>query len=201
MADTKIKLCGLGSEADVEAANRLKPDYIGFVFAKGSKRQVTEKQAAALRMKVSPMIQKVGVFVREDPERVAALLQTGIIDIAQLHGGEDDTYIETLRSMTDRPIIQAFRISGIGDLRTAEASRADYILLDSGRGSGATFDWDLLKDFQRPYFLAGGLSPENVVDAICTLSPFAVDVSSGIETGGRKDPVKMEAFVRRVRDI
>ena len=196
---TKIKLCGLSRVEDIEAANRLKPDYIGFVFFKGSRRQVTDRQAAELRLKLSPMILKVGVFVREDPEHVAKLLGEGIIDLAQLHGGEDADYIRTLRSMTDSPIIQAFRIDGIGDLRAAEESGADYILLDSGRGSGATFEWDLLRGFDRPYFLAGGLSPANVTAALRTLAPFAVDVSSGIETGGVKDAEKMEEFVRLVR--
>ena len=192
---TKIKLCGLSRVEDIEAANRLKPDYIGFVFAKGSRRQVTDRQAAELRLKLSPMILKVGVFVRDDPEHVAKLLGEGIIDLAQLHGGEDADYIRTLRSMTDSPIIQAFRIDGIGDLRAAEESSADYILL----GSGATFDWELLGGFDRPYFLAGGLSPANVTAALRTLAPFAVDVSSGIETGGVKDAAKMEEFVRLVR--
>jgi len=195
----RIKLCGLGRIEDIEAANRLRPEYIGFVFAKGSKRQVTDRQAEQLRMHLLPGITKVGVFVQDDPEHIAALLAAGTIDVAQLHGGEDADYIRTLRGLTDRPLIQAFRIHGIGDIRAAEESTADHILLDSGQGSGELFDWQLLRGIRRPFFLAGGLSPENVEEAVREVEPFAVDVSSGIETGGRKDPAKMEEFVKKVR--
>ena len=195
----RIKLCGLGRIEDIEAANRLRPEYIGFVFAKGSKRQVTDRQAMQLRMHLLPGITKVGVFVQDDPEHIAALLAAGIIDMAQLHGGEDADYIRALRALTDRPLIQAFRIHGIGDIRAAEESTADHILLDSGQGSGELFDWQLLRGIRRPFFLAGGLNPENVEEAVREVEPFAVDVSSGIETGGRKDPAKMEEFVKKVR--
>ena len=195
----RIKLCGLGRIEDIEAANRLRPEYVGFVFAKGSRRQVTDRQAMQLRMHLLPGITKVGVFVQDDPEHIAALLAAGIIDVAQLHGGEDADYIRRLRGLTDRPLIQAFRIHGIGDIRAAEESTADHILLDSGQGSGELFDWQLLRGIRRPFFLAGGLSPENVEEAVRVVEPFAVDVSSGIETGGRKDPAKMEEFVKKVR--
>ena len=197
---TKIKLCGLRSMEDVENVNLLRPDYVGFVFAKESKRYVSERQAELLQNQLEPGIRKVGVFVREDPERVAGLLELGTIDIAQLHGGENTDYIRKLRWLTESPIIQAFRISSKEDLKRAEQSEADYILMDSGEGgTGDTFDWSLLQDFQRPYFLAGGLTPENVAEAIRFLHPYAVDVSSGIETDGKKDPAKMEAFVKEAR--
>lgn len=196
----KIKLCGLSRERDIEAANELCPDYIGFVFAPKSRRYVSPERAKALRALLSPGIQAVGVFVREAPERVAALLNDGVIDVAQLHGGEDGAYIERLRTLTDRPLIQAFRVDTPEDLRRAEASAADFILLDNGPGgTGAAFDWGLLKGFQRPCFLAGGLGPENVAAAVATLRPFAVDVSSGIETEGVKDAAKMKAFVEAAR--
>ena len=196
---TKIKLCGLSRLCDIEAANGLKPDYIGFVFASKSKRYVTYEKAAELKSRLSPEIQAVGVFVNEHPQDVAKLLQNGIIDIAQLHGDEDEDYITQLRLLTDKPIIKAFRIETANDIKTAKQSTADYILLDSGAGTGTVFDWGLVKSIRRPYFLAGGLDARNVADAVKALRPFAVDVSSGIETSGVKDKTKMAAFVAAVR--
>ena len=196
---TKIKLCGLSRRCDIEAANALMPDYVGFVFAEGSKRRVTPAQARALKNALSPRILAVGVFVDEAPATVAALLGGGIIDAAQLHGGEDAAYIRALRRMTDRPIWQAFRVRTRADVEQAGRSEADCILLDAGAGTGTAFDWGLLDRVERPYFLAGGLDTENVAGAIRLLRPFGVDVSSGIESGGGKDAEKMAAFVAAVR--
>ena len=196
---TKIKLCGLTRPEDITAANALEPDFVGFVFAPKSRRCVTAEQAKALRNHLLPSIQAVGVFVDEKPERVAALLEDGIIDLAQLHGREDANYLERLRALTEKPIIQAFPIKTPEDLERAQASSADNILLDSGAGIGIPFDWTLLKNFRRPYFLAGGLGPDNVAQAIQFLHPWGVDVSSGIETGGVKDFHKMAAFAAAVR--
>lgn len=196
---TKIKLCGLTRQEDITAANVLEPDFVGFVFAPKSRRYVTAEQAKALRNHLLPSIQAVGVFVDEEPERVAALLEAGIIDLAQLHGREDEGYLERLRALTGKPIIQAFPIKTPNDLERTQSSSADYILLDSGAGTGTTFDWGLLTSVRRPYFLAGGLGPDNVVQAVRTLHPWGVDVSSGIETGGVKDFHKMAAFAAAVR--
>ncbi len=196
---TKIKLCGLSRLCDIEAANELKPDYIGFVFASKSKRYVTYEKAMELKSLLSPEIQAVGVFVNESLQNVAKLLQNGTIDIAQLHGDEDEDYVTQLRLLTDKPIIKAFRMETANDIKTAKQSTADSILLDSGAGTGAVFDWSLVKSIRRPYFLAGGLDPGNVADAVKALHPFAVDVSSGIETNGAKDKTKMAAFVAAVR--
>ena len=197
---TKIKLCGLTRPCDIEWANDLQPDYIGFVFAQKSKRYVSPERAKALREGLDSNIGAVGVFVNEAPEAVAALLNDGIIDIAQLHDGEDADYIKALRKLTDRPLIKAFRIDSAADLDRARLSTADHILLDNGAGgTGTAFDWSVLKDFDRPFFLAGGLGPDNVARAIKAVHPFAVDVSSGIETDGVKDYKKMTAFVSAVR--
>lgn len=196
---TKIKLCGLTRPEDIAAANTLEPDFVGFVFAPKSRRCVTAEQAKALRNHLLPSIQAVGVFVDEEPEQVAALLESETIDLAQLHGREDEGYLERLRALTEKPIIQAFPIKTPKDLEQAQASSADNILLDSGAGIGIPFDWTLLKNFRRPYFLAGGLGPDNVAQAIRTLHPWGVDVSSGIETGGVKDFHKMAAFAAAVR--
>ena len=196
---TRIKLCGLTRPCDIEAVNILEPEYIGFVFAPKSKRYVTHDQATGLKHQLSPGITVVGVFVNETPETVVYLLSSGIIDIAQLHGSESETYIKNLRQLTAKPIIKAFRIKTANDIAKAVSSSADYVLLDSGDGTGTVFEWNVIQNIKRPYFLAGGLTPANVGPAIRTLSPFAVDVSSGIETSGLKDKTKMAAFIAAVR--
>ena len=196
---SKIKLCGLSRKCDIEWANALKPEYIGFVFWSKSKRNVPPEKAKELKDLLSPDIKAVGVFVDEPIENVAELLNDNIIDIAQLHGGEDEEYIKKLRALSDKPIIKAFLLKSENDAERAEKSTADYILVDSGTGTGKSFDWELLKNISRPYFLAGGLCCENISQAITALDPYAVDVSSGIETNGCKDKNKMAAFVAAVR--
>ncbi|MDO5344205.1 MAG: phosphoribosylanthranilate isomerase [Lachnospiraceae bacterium] len=196
----KIKICGLSREEDILCANEIRPDFIGFVFAPKSRRYVSPKQAERLRRLLSPEIVPVGVFVNEEPELAAELLNEGVIGMAQLHGQEDEAYIRRLRALTEKPLIQAFRIDTRQDAERAECSGADYILLDHGAGgTGESFDWSLLKDVKRPYFLAGGLNPDNAARALQQAKPYALDVSSGVETGGVKDPEKMRAFVRQVR--
>ncbi len=200
----KIKMCGLTRLEDIQVVNELKPEYVGFVFWEKSKRNVTREQARELKAALSPEIKAVGVFVDEDPEKIAALLNDDIIDIAQLHGNEDEAYIARLRELIgDKPIIKAFVIKGAENAEAAEttiarikASTADYLLLDSGKGTGQTFNWELIReaDLQKPFFLAGGLDPDNVTAAIEALHPYAVDVSSGIETDGHKAPDKMREF-------
>lgn len=186
--------------ADIAAANALHPEYIGFVFAPGSRRAITPEQAAALKQQLAPGIKAVGVFANAPVAEVAALLAAGVIDIAQLHGQEDEAYLQALRERTDKPILKAFRVDTAADLEYAAAFPADGLLLDSGTGgTGTVFDWALLQNFPRPYFLAGGLNPENVGTAIQTLHPYAVDVSSGIETDGKKEAKKMAAFAAAVR--
>lgn len=197
---TGIKFCGLRFPADIQAANAIRPDYVGFVFAPSSSRFVTRERAAELKAMLIPGIKAVGVFVNEKPEVVAGYLNSGVADIAQLHGSEDNTYIATLRSLTEKPLIQAFRIRSEADLERARKSPADLILLDSGAGTGSAFDWSVVKDVGRAYFLAGGLDADNVALAIRQLHPFAVDVSSGIETDRVKDERKMAAFAARVRE-
>lgn len=196
---TKIKFCGLSRKEDIETANKLSPDFIGFVFAGNSRRFVSAGQAAKLKEALAPGIKAVGVFVDENVDMVSMLLNRGVIDIAQLHGNEEEDYIVRLREKTEKPIIQAFRITGKEEVCKALRSTADYILLDSGAGTGTVFDWSFLKDIQRPYFLAGGLGSANVAEAVKVWHPFAVDVSSGIETDGRKDQYKMAAFAAAVR--
>lgn len=196
---TKIKLCGLTRPCDIECVNELLPEYIGFVFAPKSKRYISAEKAEVLREHLDDRITPVGVFVDEKIEVIADLIKRKIIDIVQLHGNESKQYITDLRRVIDCPVIKAFRIESETDIVSANNSSADYVLLDSGGGTGKVFDHSLLKDIARPYFLAGGLTPENVETAIKQLAPFAVDASSSLETDGFKDKIKMTAFVNAVR--
>ena len=194
---TKIKMCGLRREEDIFIVNEILPEFVGFVFYKKSRRFITVENFLALKKNLDKKISAVGVFVDEKIEIVAELAKN--LDLIQLHGVEDENYISTLRNFTDKKIIKAFKIKVADDLKLAENFPADYILLDSGAGTGKIFDWQLLKNFRREYFLAGGLNCENISDAIKILKPFAVDVSSGIETNNFKDAAKMKKFLQIVR--
>lgn len=200
---TKIKLCGLRRPEDIQAANVLLPEYVGFVFA-ASRRQVTPEEAKDLKAELDPAIQAVGVFVNADIEFIADLCKEGTIDLVQLHGDEDASYMEELKKRTDCPIIRAVRVKAPEDITDAMTLPCDYLLLDAFHekeygGSGISFDWSLVPAISKPFFLAGGINERNVVEAIQTCHPYGVDVSSGIETDGVKDPEKMKEFVRRVR--
>ena len=198
---TKIKLCGLTRPIDIQMANLHRPEYIGFVFAPKSRRCISPEQAARLKELLHPNILAVGVFVNEEVQRVAELLEGGVIDLAQLHGCEDEAYILQLRQFSGKKIIKAFQIGSARDVITARLSSADFVLFDSGAGgTGKAFDRKVIQNVKRPYFLAGGLSPANVREIVEELKPFAVDVSSNIETDGCKDEYKVKAFIRAVRN-
>lgn len=196
---SRIKICGLRRECDIEYANRLMPDYIGYVFWQRSRRYVTAEQAAGLTAKLDRDITPVGVFVDEEPQRVAQLVSGGAIRVIQLHGHEDEAYLERIRGMTDAPVIKAFKIRSRQDIELANSYPADFILLDNGCGTGQTFDWQLILGMKRPFFLAGGLTIDNVSDAIEKYQPYAVDISFGVETDGYKDCGKMQQFVEKCR--
>lgn len=199
---TRVKICGMAGEQDIGYANTLKPDYIGFVFAPDSRRYITPARAAVLREKLQPGIIPVGVFVNEPLENICGLLDRGVIEMVQLHGQEDEAYVYALRKRISQPVSQAFSIKSHQDLERAVRSKADYILLDNGPGgTGETFDWSLLEGIHRPYFLAGGLHEKNVRLAVERLEPYGVDVSSGVETDGRKDFEKMRGFLKALEEI
>ena len=193
-------MCGLSRMEDIEYANEVLPEFIGFVFAPKSRRYVSFEQAKKLRGELDYRIAAVGVFVDEDIENIVRLVNDEVIDMVQLHGSEDNAYIAKLREMAEVPIIQAFKIIDSYDAESAVLSDADFVLLDSGMGTGKTFDWSLIKSINRPYFLAGGISPENAAQAVERFSPYAVDASSSLETNGVKDLSKMTALARAVRE-
>lgn len=198
---TKLKLCGLFRPCDIDYINEARPDYCGFIinFPK-SHRNVTPNQVRQLRRRLDGAVTPVGVFVDRPVEEAAELLNDGTIAVAQLHGHEDAAYIAALRAMAPgHPVWKAFKIRTPADAAAAEASPADMVLLDNGAGTGQCFDWTLTQGVRRPFFLAGGLTPDNLPQAIRQARPFGVDLSSGVETERQKDREKILAAVAAVR--
>ncbi len=201
---TKIKICGLSRIEDIQVANELELEYIGFVFAK-SKRQVTVDQARDLKIKLRKNIQVVGVFVNHSVEKVMQLIDESIIDVVQLHGVEtEDVILKIKHSNPSTKIMKAVSMTCVEDALKWNDSKVDYLLLDHGvGGTGEAFDWSLLNGLEalkKPYFIAGGLNVENVSDVLA-YQPFGVDVSGGVETLGKKDSEKMREFVEKVREV
>lgn len=200
MTKTKIKICGLSRERDIDYANQYLPDYVGFVLHyPKSRRYISVERAQELGRLLNPGIQIVGVLVDQPLETAVSLLSDCVIDIAQLHGHEDEAYIKALKERTGKEVWKAFQIRSAEDVAAAKASSADMVVLDSGMGSGEVFDWSLIADFDRPYFLAGGLSPQNAVRCVKQLHPYGIDLSSGVETNGVKDKGKISSVIHAVR--
>lgn len=199
---TKIKICGLVRERDIDYVNQYLPDYAGFILNfPRSHRNLSPEKAQTLVRLLNPGIQAVGVVVNQPLEWAIQLLNQGFLDALQLHGSEDEAYIQALKQATGRPVWKAFQVRSPSNLETARACGADQIILDSGQGSGACFDWGLLQHFDRPFFLAGGLGPQNVVRAVKQLHPYGIDLSSGVETNGVKDKGKLSSVIASVRRI
>ena len=207
----KIKVCGLKRFEDIEYVNEAMPDYIGFVFAKSS-RKVDFNRAYLLKSQLSAEIKSVGVFVNEDIDFIKKCCDNRIIDMVQLHGDEDSTYIKKLKKVVYKPVIKAVRISNEiilpDEMQFAGNGRnePDYPLFDtlskkSYGGTGEAFDWNKIKKCRYPFFLAGGIGMDNVKEAIDTLHPYCVDASSSLETNGIKDKSKIIEFVNYVRSI
>ena len=193
----KIKICGIRRLEDIDIVNRYKPDYIGFVFA-SSKRQVSHEFAAELKSNLDSGIVSVGVFVDADHEEIIKLFNEGVIEIAQLHGTESEDYINVLKQKTndELKIIKAIEMSENEDLSYYDNLDVDYLLLDSGKGSGKTFDWRLIsKNLKKEFFLAGGINSGNVMEAIGKFNPYAIDLSSSLETDGFKDENKIKEIM------
>ncbi len=201
----RIKICGLSRPQDIEAVNAALPDYIGFVFA-SSRRQVSLQTARELKRNLDDSVKAVGVFVRERIEYIAELCELGIIDIVQLHGDEDEDYVECLKSQISNPVIRAVRVKDAEDVRKAESAACDYLLFDTYQekqfgGSGKVFDWSVLSAINKPYFLAGGIHSGNILKAAEQCRPYCIDVSSGAETDGLKDAGKIMEIVSKIRSV
>ena len=200
----KIKLCGMFRDCDIDYANEAMPDYIGFIlgFPK-SHRNIDMETARQLRSQLSPEIKAVGVFVNSPETTCAEYANRGIIDVIQLHGSEDAEFIRRLRELTDAPIIKAAKIRTPEDIRAVQRLGADFVLLDNGTGTGEMFDHSLLDgaEIRQPFFLAGGLTPENLRQAAESARPYCVDLSSGVETEKLKDREKMLEAVRIIREL
>lgn len=203
---TRIKICGLKRLADIDAVNRCRPDFAGFVFAP-SRRQVTPGQARELILMLDPEIIPVGVFVNLEPLKMAEIARFCGLGAVQLHGREGNDEIRQLRRLLppDILIIKAIQVKSADSLAGSSEIPADLLLLDAfvpgaDGGSGASFPWSWVRDLTRPYFLAGGLDSKNVRQAIALLQPWGVDVSSGVETEGLKDEMKITEFIRKVRE-
>lgn len=193
----KIKICGLKRLEDIEIVNRYKPDYIGFVFA-DSKRKVSPDLARKLKDNLDSSIISVGVFVNSPENEILKLFNDGIMEVVQLHGDESEEFILNLKEKTNYKIIiiNAIEMYDGIDLKEYENSEADFLLFDSGKGSGKTFDWNLIrKDLKKEFFLAGGLNSSNVCEAIEEFKPYAVDLSSSLETNGLKDENKIKEIM------
>ena len=194
----KVKMCGLYRPEDIDYANEVQPDYVGFVFYPKSHRVVTKEQAAEYRKKLSPGIRTVGVFVNEDPKTIIELLEEGILDVAQLHGDETEEDIQYLQAVCGKPVIKAVKVRDRYDVEAWLDSSADYLLFDNGMGTGQAFDWSVLDGIDREFFLAGGLQSENLTEAMEVVRPYALDISSGIERNRKKDPEKMRRIMELV---
>ena len=204
---TKIKICGIRRPEDIAMVNKYKPDYVGFVFFEKSHRNLSVDEAMYLSSILDEDITPVGVFVNENPKKIIELFKSNTIKLAQLHGDEDEKYIKSLKENSfievdkELKVIKALEIRDNEDIVKWESSDADYLLLDSGKGSGRTFKWSLIQNVNKPFFLAGGLDSANVADAINIINPFAVDVSSGTETDKVKDEEKIKNFIDNVRSL
>lgn len=200
----KVKICGLRRKEDIEYANELKPDYVGFVFAK-SKRQIEVEQALYLISFLDKEIKTVGVFVNEPVENALKIAQTLNLDVLQFHGDETQDYIDNFKNFT---VWKAIRIKDKEDLEKTKEFKVNSFVFDTLTkneygGTGKTFNWEVLKEMELnvPIILAGGLNENNVEEAIKIVDPYAVDVSSGVETEGYKDFKKLKSFIEKVRGI
>lgn len=202
--NVKIKLCGMFRECDIDYVNEAQPDYIGFIvmFPK-SHRNIDLETALRLKKRLSPSIKSVAVSVDADIERFAEYAKSGAADLLQCHGSENADYIAKLREMTGVPIIKSVKVTSFSDIENADALGADFLLLDSGTGSGKAFDHSLIipEKIKTPFFLAGGLTPENIAAAARKIRPYGVDLSSGIETEKLKDREKILKAVTEIRAL
>ena len=200
---TKIKICGLKRIEDVISVNVAEPEYCGFIFnVSGSRRSIGAEQLNILVDMLNPEIVPIGVFVNEKTDVILRIVRESGIRMVQLHGQENGEIIHTIQSKAQVPVIKAVSVRSKEDVRSAVLSPADYLLFDCGEGgTGQTFDWNLLEDIPRPYFMAGGIGTHNMEEVLRRFSPFALDVNSSVETDRQKDGKKILAAVRMLRTL
>lgn len=189
----QVKICGLMRPDDIQAVNKAQADFAGFVFAP-SRHYVSVETALALQAELNPKIQKVGVFVNETTAEILAIYQAGAIAIAQLHGKSTPEEIKELQD-AGLKVIQVFERKSIDP-----QSPANYLMVDSGKGSGQVLNWKALPHIDRTTILAGGLNPDNISQAVNIVNPDIVDVSTGVETDGHKDPAKIMNFIKNAKE-
>lgn len=188
----KIKICGIRRKEDVEYLNELLPDYAGFILSPGFKRTINRETAQELRSLLSPKINVVGVFVNDSIENIDFFLKNNIIDTVQLHGSESPEFCKRINAN----VIKYFSpkdFQKIGEYDT------EYYLFDSGTGTGNTFDWSKIPNTTKPFFLAGGINKNNIGDAIAKVNPYCIDLSSAVETDGKKDYNKIKEIMEIIR--
>lgn len=190
----KIKICGLRTQKDISIVNKLKPDYIGFILSRGFRRSIDIGTADTLKKRLSKGIKAVGVYVDDPLYEIELALSHNVIDIVQLHGGETPEFCSKINA----PVIKMLKPTDFDKISQYEPY-VDYFLFDSGTGTGKTFDWSKIPKTQKPFFLAGGLNKENIPLAIKMVNPYAVDLSSCVETDGCKDYIKMKEVMECVR--
>ena len=200
MGAVSVKLCGMFRPEDISFVNEVKPDYTGFVLAEGFRRRISREQAKQFRQALDLTIPAVGVFVNNPCEEIISYLKENIIQMAQLHGDETEEDIRYIQAVTGKLVMKAVKVTSRYDVEAWLDSSADYLLFDGGTGSGITFDWSVLTEIDRDFFLAGGLNTGNLLTAVERVHPFAVDLSSGVETDGVKDLGKMREVVRLLRE-
>jgi phosphoribosylanthranilate isomerase len=191
----KIKICGLKTLDDIAIVNQYLPDYIGFNFVAASKRAIEPEQAKRLRLALNPKIKAVGVFQNAETAKIREIREAGVIDLIQLHGEEDQDYIDEIKKL-GLPVIKAYKIKD----NIPKILKSNYILLDSRQGgSGTSFDWKLINFDLNKTFLAGGINIDNIRQAK-KLKPYCVDICSGAETNDKKDITKIKQLIKAVRN-
>ena len=195
---TKFKICGLMKPEDICYVNEAKPNYIGFILSPGFRRSISRELAAEMKKNLSEDILATGVFVDEEIPFILSFAEDGIIDQIQLHGSETDEYISELKKKTELPVIKAFKAGTVTE-EELKTNPADMYIIDSGKGTGKTFDWSLVPRIYKPWLLAGGITAENAEDAIRRLKATGLDLSSSVETDGYKDREKIIEITNIVR--
>jgi phosphoribosylanthranilate isomerase len=200
----KVKVCGVKNSDIVPLLNKLTPDYVGFILSSGFKRSVDRQTAKGIKLGLDGKIKTVGVFVNEDINTIVSFLKDGIIDVVQLHGDEDENYIAALKKLYPVTVIKSVGVEGGKVLLYPD--NCDYLLLDAydrklRGGTGKKVEWRSYPELTKPYFLAGGITAENVAEAVKAVKPYGVDSSGGLETDGEKDAGKVERYIKNARAV